>query len=153
MIDHLSKSDFHVAQTCPAKLYYRKRRYPSTQDEDETLEFLADGGYLVEAIARLLYPEGVEVEEGHSPEDDARQTLAALRAERITLFGATLLHGPLLARADILKKDGSHFELIEVKSKSYDSAGPEYRFVGKRGGITSEWRKYLEDVALIDFMW
>jgi hypothetical protein len=147
MTDNLSKSDFHVAQTCPAKLYYRKRRYPSTQDEDETLEFLADGGYLVEAIARLLHPEGVEVEEGRSPEDDARQTLAALRAERITLFGATLLHSNLLARADILKKDGSHFELIEVKSKSYDSADPEGRFVGKRGGIASEWREYLEDVA------
>jgi hypothetical protein len=50
--------------------------------------------------------------------------------------------------ADFLKKDGSHFELIEVKSKSYDSANPECRFVGKRGGMASEWREYLEDVVI-----
>ena len=41
------------------------------------------------------------------------------------------------------------FDLIEVKSKAGDSN--EYRagtlFTGAKGGIRSEWRDYLEDVA------
>jgi hypothetical protein len=55
---HLSKSDFKVARTCGTKLYYKKLRYPSKQDDDPYLEFLADGGYMVETIAKLLFPEG-----------------------------------------------------------------------------------------------
>ena len=47
----LSKSDFKVARTCGTKLYYRKLKYPTTLDDDPYLEFLADGGYMVEAIA------------------------------------------------------------------------------------------------------
>ena len=47
MTMHLSKSDFKVARTCGTKLYYKKLRYPSKQDDDPYLEFLADGGYMV----------------------------------------------------------------------------------------------------------
>jgi len=59
MVDYLPKSDFHVAQTCPAKLYYRKRRYPFTQDEDEHLEFPADGGYngRTFCVSRAFFPD------------------------------------------------------------------------------------------------
>jgi hypothetical protein len=48
---HLSKSDFKVARSCGTKLYYRKLRYPSNQDDDPYLEFLADGGYMVSECA------------------------------------------------------------------------------------------------------
>jgi hypothetical protein len=47
----LTNSDFKVARTCGTKLYYRKLRYPSALDDDDYLEFLADGGYMVEGIA------------------------------------------------------------------------------------------------------
>ena len=36
----LTKSDFKVARTCPTKLYYKKLKYPTTQDDDEYLELL-----------------------------------------------------------------------------------------------------------------
>lgn len=38
---YLSKSDFKIARTCGTKLYYRKLRYPTTQDDDPYLNFLA----------------------------------------------------------------------------------------------------------------
>lgn len=57
----LTKSDFKVARTCGTKLYYRKLGYPTTSDDDPYLEFLADGGYMIEAIAKLLFPEGREI--------------------------------------------------------------------------------------------
>jgi hypothetical protein len=49
---HFSKSDFKVARTCGTKPYYRKLRYPSKIDDDSYLEFLADGDYIVETIAK-----------------------------------------------------------------------------------------------------
>ncbi|HEX3626341.1 MAG TPA: hypothetical protein VH280_13040 [Verrucomicrobiae bacterium] len=57
----LSKSDFKVAQTCPTKLFYKKNRYPSSLDDDEYLELLAEGGFMVEKIAKTLFPDGIEV--------------------------------------------------------------------------------------------
>jgi hypothetical protein len=51
---YLSKSDFKVAQTCPTKLFYKKQGYPSLHDGDEYLQMLAEGGYMVEKIAKLI---------------------------------------------------------------------------------------------------
>jgi hypothetical protein len=148
MTTYLSKSDFKVARTCAAKLYYRKLGYPSVRDEDEYLQFLADGGYMVEAIAKLCYPEGVEIGFDRGPEESAAETMRLLQAhEAITLFEATLLFGQKLARVDILRKQGNTFELAEVKAKSIDSSKSENPFRGKRKLIKPEWCPYLEDVA------
>src|SRR5271155_5486557 len=109
---HLSKSDFKVARTCGTKLYFKKLRYPSKLDDDPYLEFLADGGYMVETIAKLLFPEGREVE-FDSNEKAVELTNQALKADTVTLFEATLLFGQLLARVDILEKRGNRYRLIE----------------------------------------
>ena len=145
---HLSKSDFKVARTCGTKLYYRKLRYPSNFDDDPYLEFLADGGYMVETIAKLLFPDGKEI--GFDSGDEAvALTKEALKQEIVTLFEATLLFGQLLARVDVLEKCGNDFRLIEVKAKGFNSQESEALgpFRGKRGNISSEWQPYLEDVT------
>src|SRR5579871_1203744 len=144
---HLSKSDFKVARTCGTKLYYKKLRYPSKMDDDPYLEFLADGGYMVETIAKLLFPEGTELE-FDSNEAAAEATWQALKEDTVTLFEATLVFGQLLARVDILEKRGNQFRLIEVKAKGFDPAsGGLSPFRGARGDILSKWRPYLEDVT------
>jgi len=121
---YLSKSDFKVARTCAAKLYYKKLGYPSARDDDEYLQFLPDGGYMVEAIARLSHPDGIEVGFDGGPEASGAQTMALLNAhDTVTLFEATLIFEGRLARVDILKKTGNRFELIEVKAKSVDTSG------------------------------
>jgi hypothetical protein len=144
---YLSKSDFKVARTCPTKLYYKKLGYPSTKDGDEYLEFLADGGYMVETIAKLFHPEGIEIGWNEGPEQSALETIRALQMENVTLFEGTLLSGSKLARVDILKKNGNRFDLIEVKSKSVDGTegGPFFR--STKGEIIADWVPYLEDVA------
>ena len=121
---YLSKSDFKVAQTCPTKLYYKKQRYPSVYDDDEYLMLLAEGGYMVEKIAKLLYPEGKEIGFDKSHEIAAQETMEALKAKDATLFEATLISKGKLARVDILKKQGNELHLIEVKAKSYDTPPP-----------------------------
>ena len=155
MPHYLSKSDFKVAQTCPTKLFYKKNGYPSANQENEYLMMLADGGYMVEKIAKLLYPDGQEVKFAGTHEQAAQATLKALEAKQVTLFEATLLSIGKLARVDILIKTGNVFDLIEVKAKSYDTdenddaveAGRPNLFRTKSGSIITGWQEYLEDVA------
>ncbi|HXD31442.1 MAG TPA: DUF2779 domain-containing protein [Pyrinomonadaceae bacterium] len=143
----LSKSDFKVARTCATKLYYRKLGYPTTSDDNPYVEFLADGGYMVEAIAKLMFPDGYEIV-ADSVDARVAATMQALKRQHVTLFGATLLHGQLIAEIDILLKSGNQFRLIEVKAKSVKPhADGSSSFRGKRGGIIAEWKPYLEDVA------
>lgn len=156
MTRYLSKSDFKVAQTCPTKLYYKKSGYPSLDDDDEYLMLLAEGGYMVEKIGKLLFPERREIGFGSPSEVAAQEMLQALTAENVTLFEGTLISGQKLARVDILIKRGNEFQLIEVKAKSYDgeedaaakAEGRSSLFWRKKvDGIVSEWQEYLEDVA------
>jgi hypothetical protein len=145
---NLTKSDFKVARTCATKLYYKKLRYPSLDDENPYLEFLADGGYMVEKMAKLLFPDGRELEDWENSEQAFKETGLALETGDGTLFEATILYKALLARIDILRREGGTLKLIEVKSSSMDSDsdGPD-PFRGKTGGISLDWLPYLEDVT------
>jgi len=126
----------------------QKARYPSRLDDDPYLAFLADGGYMVETMARALFPDGRELQGWENPEEAARLTQEAIEGGDGTFFEATILQPPRLARIDILRRKGRVLELIEVKSTSLDpgeNLGAPFR--GSRGGITSEWRPDLEDVT------
>lgn len=156
MTRYLSKSDLKIARSCATKLYYQELRYPSLNDEDEYLALLAEAGFVVEAIAKLLYPSGQEIGFDKDNLLAALETLRALSAENCTLFESTLISGQKLARVDILLKRGMDFDLIEVKSKSYSSVEDEEAkadgcaniFRSRLdGSIRSDWQEYLEDVA------
>ena len=145
---YLSKSDFKMARTCPAKLFYKKLRYPTLLDYDPYMASLADGGFMVGKLAQLQYPEGVLVST-LDPWTAVAETKGLLENERVTIFEAAIYHENRLVRIDVLRKDGKDFDLIEVKSKAGDSN--KYRagtlFSGAKGSVRSEWRDYLEDVA------
>jgi hypothetical protein len=153
----LSKSDFKLARTCASKLYYRELGYPDNRDENEYLEWLAEGGYMVEVLAKQLFPDGVAMEYGGDPRPAAEETLRRLRsAESVTLFEPTLLEGRRLARVDILRKSPRGFDLYEVKSSSFDpedaakrieKTGSPFRSMKPPFGIHSDWEEYLEDVT------
>lgn len=144
----LTKNDFLVARTCATKLFYKKLDYPSILDDDPYLEYLRDGGYMVEAMAKLLFSDGRELGHGADPEIAFEETRRALEAGNGTLFEATVIHDNLLARVDILQRDQAVLHLIEVKSSSFDSSEDGLKpFRGKKGGILSGWREYLEDVT------
>ncbi|WP_205370197.1 DUF2779 domain-containing protein [Thermoleptolyngbya sp. PKUAC-SCTB121] len=147
---YLSKSDFKLARSCPTKLYYHKLGYPSVQAGSEFLELLAEGGYIVEAIAKLRFPDGVRVQAEADPEAANAETLALLnRTDSITLFEATLLCDRVVARADILVKRGRRIDLIEVKARSFDPTEYQKRIAEGKSSLFSlaAWRDTLEDVA------
>ena len=87
-------------------------------DEDEYLQFLADGGYMVETIAKLCEPEGIEIGFDDGAEQSMEKTLSVLNTnERVTLFEATLISGGKIARVDILKKNGERLSPDRGKGK------------------------------------
>jgi hypothetical protein len=147
---YLSKSDFKVAQTCPTKLYYKKNKYPSQKDENDYFALLADGGFMIGKLAQLLYPDGIEIIEGRGKRNEAIRETERLLAENenITLFEPALLVNNQLVRVDILVKKGNHFQVIEVKSKSYNSEALENaKLNDKDYWLKGDLRPYLEDVA------
>ncbi len=147
MTRYLTKSRFKLAAECPTKLYYTGKDsvYRNLKQEDTFLQALADGGFQVGKMATMLYPDGIEIT-ATSNEAALQETNAHLAAnENIVLFEPAIRFENLFIRIDILVKQGSHFELIEVKAKSYDSIAPEIR--GDRGGILAGMLPYIQDVA------
>jgi hypothetical protein len=128
----LSKSDYALARTCDTKLHFRENRFPDTRASSPYLQLLADGGFMVDALARARYPNGILLEPGWDPVQDFSQTRQLLQRDEVTLFQATLLSGKRLARVDIIEKAGNTVRLIEVKAKSFD--GEEHAEDLRKGG-------------------
>lgn len=144
---YLTKSRFTTAITCPAKLaYLDDQSFANANSDNEFLQALADGGHQVGALAKCLFPEGIEIDAvGHDAQ--VEQTNALLAREDVVLFEAAIRVGRLFVRVDLLHKHGTTIELFEVKAKGFDSREGDKQIVGKRGGITSEFKPYLYDVA------
>jgi len=143
---YLTKSRFKTALECPTKLFYSgKKEYANASNDDDFLRALAEGGFQVGELAKLMYPKGVEVTaRGHA--DALADTAALLQRDQVTIFEAAVSVDNLFIRIDILRKNGSHVELIEVKAKSCDPHDAGF-FVGANGKPRSAILPYLQDVA------
>lgn len=144
----LTKSQFKLGLECPNKLFFTgKAEYANKKIEDSFLEALAKGGFQVEALARLQYPEGVFVDAENYEYDKAIEiTKQHFENSSACLYEAAFATENLFVRTDIVEKGGSEIKLIEVKSKSYDPSDP-YVFFGKKGGMVATWKPYLFDLA------
>lgn len=142
---YMTKSRFTLALECPTKLaYLDDHRYANTKRHNEFLLALAEGGHQVGALAKCLFPDGIEIDAaGHDAQ--VAQTLELLQRDEVVLFEAAVRVGNLFIRIDLLHKTGNLLDLYEVKAKGFDPREPG--FVGKRGGFTSEMKPYLYDVA------
>ena len=145
---YLTKSRFKLGLECPNKLFYtKKKQYANSKLEDPFLESLAQGGFQVEELARLEYPEGILIEGNDGDyEGLVEQTNALIEKENAVIYEAAFKYHNLFIRVDILVKRGHLIELIEVKAKSFDPSN-EHIFVGKKGALVNTWKPYLFDVA------
>lgn len=152
---YVSKSDFKAARECPTKLYYRKNNYPNLKQEDEFMQLLAEGGFMVGKMAQLYFPEGIEITGGRDQREAIEQTKEYLKRENVVLFEPAIFVDGMLIRIDILIKRGNQLQLIEVKAKSIDGSqctvlptgGIKVFWKQNRMDLASEWQPYLEDVA------
>lgn len=146
---YLTKSRFKLGLECPTKLHFTgNRAFANTQANDSFLQALADGGFQVGELAKLMHPGAVEVRDtGH--EEALARTRELLGRDEVTILEAAVRFGNLFIRIDILKKRGDHLEVIEVKAKSYAAAEG---FTGSTGAIRSGMLPYLQDLAFQVFV-
>lgn len=144
----LSKSRFKLGLECPNKLFFTgNSNYANKKNSDSFLAALAEGGFQVEELARLHYPNGNFIEtETYEYERAAQLTREALLQENVVIYEAAFLVDGFFIRTDILEKKGNLIRLIEVKAKSFDSTD-ENIFVGVRGGLSAGFKPYLFDIA------
>lgn len=142
---YLTKSRFKLALSCPTKLYYTgKPDYANANDDNEFLAMLADGGFQVGELAKLMYPTGIEIKTKNSAEALA-ETARYLAQDQVILFEPAIAHGNFLVLVDVLIKRGTVLEVIEVKAKSY--SGDPSSLSGKRTAIAADILPYVQDVA------
>ncbi|MCK5882521.1 MAG: hypothetical protein KAG61_02440, partial [Bacteriovoracaceae bacterium] len=142
---YLTKSRFKLGTECPTKLFYtKKKEYLDSKMDDSFLAALAEGGFQVGELAKCYHPGGHDITT-LDYEEAERQTEELLKLDKVIIYEPAIRFGNLFIRIDVLVKNGNHFDLIEVKAKSFDSENDE--FVGKRGGILANWKPYLYDVA------
>lgn len=143
---YLTKSRFKLAVECPTKLFYtgKAREYRDQMAENDFMAMLAEGGYQVGELAKLRYPDGIEIEDRDHAAAEAKTQEYLLR-DNVVLFEPAIRVGGFFIRIDILAKTGQHFELIEVKAKSYNSQQPEIE--GAKGGIKLGMLPYIQDAA------
>ena len=153
----LSKSDFRLARTCDAKLFFRENRFPDNRASNPYLALLREGGYMVEALAKAKYPNGVRPDDNPDPRAACARTIEYLQRDAVVLFEATLVVGRQQARADILVKKENVIRLLEVKSKSFDGAKHAASLAGGKAGalcgikapftVLKDWVEKVEDVT------
>jgi hypothetical protein len=143
---YLTKSRFKLALDCPRKLYYTdKPQYENSQESDDFLMALAEGGFQVGALAKLYSPGGHDITE-RGYEVPLQRTYELLKQENVIIYEAAIKFKNLFIRIDVLEKTGNYIKLIEVKSKSF-SGGDESVFLTSDGHIAGGWDGYLYDVA------
>ena len=149
----LSKSRFKIGLSCPNKLFFSgNKSYKNKEDDNTFLASLAEGGFQVEALARLSYPGGHFIDAPYGSYQKAyNQTLELLKLDEVVIYEAAFLFDGLFVMTDILVKKGNQVRLIEVKAKSFDSTQAN-NFIGSRGDIRSGWRPYLFDIAFQSYV-
>jgi hypothetical protein len=146
---YFTKSCLNLALSCPRKLLYTgKPQYANVNDGNELLKILADGGFQVGELAKLMYPSGVEIATKNS-EEALVKTAELLRQDSIVLFAPAIAYKDCLVRVDVLVKSGHVFQVIEVTAKSYpgDQSIPSAKIKFER-----DIRQYVKNVAFQKFV-
>lgn len=149
----LSKSKFKTGLSCPNKLYYANNKiYANNSDNNSFLKSLAEGGFQVEALARLHYPNGhfISAKRGDY-KISFDQTVNLFKKDEIVVYEASFLKDNLFAMSDIVIKQGNKLKIIEVKAKSFDSTEPN-PFRSRENSILSGWKPYLFDISFQKFV-
>ncbi len=116
---NLSKSQYIRGLQCHKALWLHKHKPELKNEPDAQTESLFKSGDSVGALACELFPDGVEI--AFTPDDfqgmiDKTTKLIADGAE--VIYEATFSQNGIFAIADILVKNGSSWDMYEVKSST-----------------------------------
>lgn len=146
-----TKSVFKIALSCPTKLYYARHPelYANSNDENDFLAALAEGGFQVGELAKIYTQVDVDLHEVTDYSKALAKTEELLKRDKVVIAEAAFGFENMFIRADIVRKNGNRIDLIEVKAKSFNPNTDSW--MGKRtndkNSINATWREYLYDLA------
>lgn len=146
-----TKSVFKIALSCPTKLYYARHPewYANSNDENDFLAALAEGGFQVGELAKIYTHVDVDLHDVTDYHEALTKTEELLKRDKVVIAEAAFGVENMFIRADIVRKDGNRIDLIEVKAKSFHPNTDSW--MGKRANdknnINATWREYLYDLA------
>ena len=116
---YLSKSKFFWGSQCRKLLWVAYNAKDQIPEPDAATQAIFDQGHEVGALAKALYPGGIEVSADVTDfEQVLQQSLEAIK-ERKPLFEAGFVYGGGFARVDILNPVGKdEWDIVEVKSST-----------------------------------
>src|SRR5665213_798804 len=114
MRETITKSDWLAAEQCLAMAWFGLRTASTAPSEAD--RFRMEQGQEIGSLARELYPHGILVSkrDGKTPAEITQDLIADASIE--TVFEAAFRAGRLVARADILRRQGGAWHVLEVKS-------------------------------------
>ena len=116
---YVSKSKFLWGSQCRKLLWYAYNAKDQIPEPDAATQAIFDQGHQVGALAKSLYPGGIEVSAGVTDFQQVLQkTLEAAKARK-PMFEAGFVYNGGFARVDILNPVGrNEWDIIEVKSST-----------------------------------
>jgi hypothetical protein len=116
---HLSKSQYIRGLQCHKALWLYRHRRDLMAEPDANRQAVFATGHEVGEVAKSLFPGGTEIEFDHQHFDAmAEQTAHLISSGAEVIYEATFCSGDLLVMADILVRDGAHWDFYEVKSST-----------------------------------
>lgn len=113
----ISKSSFLAGWQCKKLLWHALNAKVQMPEPDAAQQVIFDQGKLVGALAKSLYPGGVEVSAGATDFEQLLQNSLEATKTRTPLFEAGFAYKGGFARVDILNPVGENaWDIIEVKS-------------------------------------
>jgi hypothetical protein len=143
----ISKSKFLSGLQCPKLLWYYYNAKDKIPPPDEATQTIFDTGHEVGNLAKLRYPDGIEVPMDRGIRETVADTKSML-PRRVPIFEASFLADDCYCRVDVLvpAPDG-RWDIVEVKSTTgvksvhvFDLAFQTHCL--ERSGLTIN-RKYL----------
>lgn len=151
----LTKSTFKMALECPQKLRYcADSSYENQNDENDFLASLAEGGFQVGELAKIYcqVPRQNDVKEkGH--ESSLTRTAELMAQQQVNIAEAAFRFRNLFVRVDVLRRNGNHIDLIEVKAKSWNPETEKFLSKDSRAKdaptntVAAGIRPYVYDIA------
>jgi len=113
----INKQDWLAAQHCLGMAWHGLRAGYEPPSEAELFRMLQ--GQEIGRLARQLYSGGILLSRANGK--SAAEVTQDLQTDAPALFEATAEVGPFVAKADILKRDGAGWHVLEVKSSFSDT--------------------------------
>ena len=112
----LTKSKYLIGLQCPRYLWTIFNEKDKIPKADEVAEFNFEQGYEVEKLAKLLYPQGINLDFKDFAKNLKETQKNVLKQK--TIFEAGFRHKNCFSRADILMPAGDSWDIIEIKASS-----------------------------------